>query len=133
MYTVYVSEVADEVASSVAILSARSLLLLHRSFLTLPTSVSQPFPAPSPVLGLSNRRLRSDCKRAVGMFRHPRDVAPGAEASELGRLLEPLPVLMWGASAMGYLGVPIVVGVGSVFALPDPTLCGSSIERLLIA
>src|ERR1700722_10957289 len=47
------------------------------------------------------------------MFRHPREVTPDAALSELGRILEPLPVLPWGAPALVHLGVPIVLGVSS--------------------
>lgn len=59
------------------------------------------------------------------MFRRSRETAPGAAASELGRVLKPLPVLPWGALALGYLGVPIVVGVRSTcfyFSLTIPVL-----------
>ncbi|WEW58584.1 hypothetical protein PRK78_004052 [Emydomyces testavorans] len=44
------------------------------------------------------------------MFRRSRATEPDNFASILGRKLEPLPVLLWGANAMGYLGVPIVLG-----------------------
>ncbi len=59
------------------------------------------------------------------MFRRSRETAPSAAASELGRVLEPLPVLPWGALALGYLGVPIIVGVRSIclcFSLTIPVL-----------
>src|SRR5277367_5381732 len=51
------------------------------------------------------------------MFRHPREVTPDAAISELGRILEPLPVLPWGAPALAHLGVPIVLGVSSLCLL----------------
>lgn len=47
------------------------------------------------------------------MFKRLRETAPSAAASDLGRVLEPLPVLPWGPLALSYLGVPIVVGVRS--------------------
>lgn len=38
------------------------------------------------------------------MFRYPRETTPCAATSELGRVLEPLPVLPWGVLAFLYLG-----------------------------
>ena len=45
------------------------------------------------------------------MFRNSRQVGPSAQASELGRLLVPLPIFFWGPLAMYHLGVPIGGGV----------------------
>src|ERR1700733_1848402 len=45
------------------------------------------------------------------MFRSPRATKPGPAASNLGQILEPFPVILWGSFALAYLGVPIVLGV----------------------
>ena len=62
----------------------------------------------------------------VDMFRYPRQVAPDATTSELGRVLEPLPILLWGPPALAHLGVPIALGVSSfclLLSLHYPTMC----------
>jgi len=45
------------------------------------------------------------------MFRSPRATTPSPVESNLGPILEPFPVILWGPIALAYLGVPIVVGV----------------------
>lgn len=85
--------------------------LLHRFFL-LPYLLHT---LPHIVFGILQRDKfeRPHYKPAINMFRRPRETAPFAAASELGRVFEPLPVLPCGPLALGFLGVPIAMGVRS--------------------
>lgn len=47
------------------------------------------------------------------MFRRPRQTEPDELSTRLSKSLQSLNMIPWGALAMSYLGVPIVVGVMS--------------------
>lgn len=49
------------------------------------------------------------------MSRNPCATAPDPASAKLVRTFDSLPVVAWGAQAMAYLGVPIVIGVDISF------------------
>ncbi|RAL02676.1 uncharacterized protein BO80DRAFT_492362 [Aspergillus ibericus CBS 121593] len=48
------------------------------------------------------------------MFRRARETEPDRFSTRLSKTLHPLPMIPWGALAMCYLGVPIVVGASMI-------------------
>lgn len=47
------------------------------------------------------------------MFRRQRATEPDPVSRNLGNILKPMPIMIWGGQAMHYLGVPVVLGVNT--------------------
>ncbi|KAL4942563.1 hypothetical protein BDV06DRAFT_162002 [Aspergillus oleicola] len=62
------------------------------------------------------------------MFRRPRQTEPDRLSMRLGKTLQPLTVIPWGALAMWYLGVPIAVGAPMIVVQDDDY--ADAIEKL---
>lgn len=47
------------------------------------------------------------------MFRRQRASEPDPVSRNLGNILKPMRIMIWGGQAMHYLGVPVVLGVST--------------------
>lgn len=47
------------------------------------------------------------------MFRRQRASEPDPVSRNLGNILKPMRIMIWGGQAMHYLGVPLVLGVST--------------------
>ena len=88
---------------------------------TFQHSRSVGFPFSLLLLYLSNRNRRFPVHNSRYVQAPARGRTKGPAASDLGRILQPLPILLWGPSALDHLGVPIVVGVSSFSSLSSLT------------